>query len=106
MAPAKVREIFVRLRAANPAPRSELEFSSPFELLIAVILSAQATDRSVNLATRELFRAANTPQAMLALETEGLERHIKRIGLYRTKANNILAACRMLVEEHEGNVPR
>ena len=102
----KIREVFSRLRAANPAPRSELEFSSPFELLIAVILSAQATDKSVNLATRELFRVANTPQGMLALGQEGLERYIKRIGLYRTKAKNILAACRLLVEAHGGEVPR
>lgn len=102
----KIREIFSRLRAANPAPRSELEFSSPFELLVAVVLSAQATDKSVNLATRELFREANTPAAMLALGQEGLERYIKRIGLYRTKARNILAACQLLVEQHGGQVPR
>jgi len=106
MTPAKVREIFVRLRAANPAPRSELEFTNPFELLVAVILSAQATDKSVNLATRELFRGANTPHALLALGPEGLERYIKRIGLYRTKAKNILAACRILIDEHGGSVPR
>ena len=103
---ARIREIFTRLRAANPAPRSELEFSSPFELLIAVILSAQATDKSVNLATRELFRAANTPQAFLRLGPEGLERHIRRIGLYRTKAKNILATCALLVERHGSAVPR
>jgi endonuclease-3 len=102
----KIGEIFRRLRAANPAPRSELEFSCPFELLIAVILSAQATDRSVNLATRELFREANTPETFLQLGQAGLERYIKRIGLYRTKAKNILAACRLLVEEHGGAVPR
>ena len=106
MSPAKVRELFARLRAANPAPRSELEFGSPFELLVAVILSAQATDKSVNLATRELFRAANTPQALLALGQEGLERYIKRIGLYRTKAKNILAACSILIDRHCGAVPR
>jgi endonuclease-3 len=103
---AKIREVFTRLRAANPSPRSELEFSSPFELLIAVILSAQATDRSVNLATRQLFREADTPQAFLDLGQEGLERHIRRIGLYRTKAKNILAACALLVEHHGGEVPR
>lgn len=102
----KIREIFTRLRAANPAPRSELEFTSPFELLIAVILSAQATDRSVNLATRELFREANTPEAFLRLGQAGLERYIRRIGLYRTKAKNILAACRLLIERHRGEVPR
>lgn len=102
----KIREIFNRLRAANPAPRSELEFDSPFELLIAVILSAQATDKSVNLATKELFREANTPQAFLKLGQEGLERHIRRIGLYRTKARNIVATCKILVEQHGGAVPR
>ncbi|HEX6062939.1 MAG TPA: endonuclease III [Longimicrobiales bacterium] len=106
MSPAKVRELFSRLRAQNPAPRSELEFNSPFELLIAVILSAQATDKSVNLATRELFRAANTPQALLSLGQEGLERYIKRIGLYRTKAKNILAACKILADRHGSAVPR
>jgi endonuclease-3 len=106
MSPAKVRELFSRLRKENPAPRSELEFNSPFELLVAVILSAQATDKSVNLATRELFRAANTPQALFALGQEGLERYIKRIGLYRTKAKNILAACRILMDRHDGAVPR
>jgi endonuclease-3 len=106
MSPAKVRELFARLREANPAPRSELEFNSPFELLVAVILSAQATDKSVNLATQELFRAANTPQALLALGQEGLERYIRRIGLYRTKAKNILAACKILVDRHGGAVPR
>ncbi|HEX6006585.1 MAG TPA: endonuclease III [Burkholderiales bacterium] len=106
MSPAKVRELFSRLRAQNPAPRGELEFNSPFELLVAVILSAQATDKSVNLATRELFRAANTPQALLSLGQEGLERYIKRIGLYRTKAKNILAACRILADRHGGAVPR
>ena len=102
----KIAEIFKRLRAANPAPRSELEFSSPFELLVAVVLSAQATDKSVNLATRELFRHANTPHGLLQLGAGSLERYIKRIGLYRTKAKNILAACRMLVERHDGEVPR
>ena len=102
----KIAEIFKRLRAANPAPRSELEFSSPFELLVAVVLSAQATDKSVNLATRELFRHANTPHGLLQLGADSLEQYIKRIGLYRTKAKNILAACRMLVERHGGAVPR
>jgi endonuclease-3 len=102
----KIAEIFKRLRAANPAPRSELEFSSPFELLVAVVLSAQATDKSVNLATRELFRHANTPHGLLQLGADSLERYIRRIGLYRTKAKNILAACRMLVERHNGAIPR
>jgi endonuclease-3 len=103
---AKIQEIFNRLRAANPAPRSELEFSSPFELLIAVVLSAQATDKSVNLATGPLFRHANTPRKMLQLGQDGLEQYIRRIGLYRTKAKNILAACKLLVERHGGAVPR
>ena len=100
------QKIFARLRKANPEPKSELEFTTPFELLVAVVLSAQATDKSVNLATRELFKVANTPAAMLALGPEELERYIKTIGLYRTKAKNLLAACRILVEEHRGEVPR
>jgi endonuclease-3 len=102
----KRRAIFERLRAANPQPRGELAYTTPFELLVAVILSAQATDKSVNLATAELFRRANTPRAMLALGQAGLERYIKRIGLYRTKAKNILATCRLLLERHAGEVPR
>jgi len=105
MNPARRHAIFSRLRAANPQPASELEYRSPFELLVAVVLSAQATDKSVNLATRGLFQAAPTPQAILALGAAGLERHIKRIGLYRTKAKNILAACRLLLERHGGEVP-
>jgi endonuclease-3 len=105
MNPAKRAEIFRRFRAANPEPRGELEFSSPFELLVAVILSAQATDKSVNLATRELYKAANTPQAILSLGTAGLEPYIKRIGLYRTKAKNIIATCALLIERHAGTVP-
>jgi endonuclease-3 len=106
MNPAKRRAIFSRLRAANPQPASELEYRSPFELLVAVVLSAQATDKSVNLATRELFKVANTPQAILALGVAGLERHIKSIGLYRTKAKNIIATCQLLLERHGGEVPR
>ncbi|HUF80063.1 MAG TPA: endonuclease III [Burkholderiales bacterium] len=106
MTPGKRQAIFERLRAANPEPRTELVYGSPFELLLAVILSAQATDKSVNLATAELFRTANTPAAMLKLGRRGLERHIKRIGLYRTKAKNILATCKLLLEEHGGAVPR
>jgi endonuclease-3 len=102
----KRRAIFERLRAANPQPRGELAYTTPFELLVAVILSAQATDKSVNLATAELFRRANTPRALLALGQAGLERYIKRIGLYRTKAKNILATCRLLLERHAGEVPR
>jgi len=103
---AKRRKIFDRFQAANPEPRGELEYGTPFELLIAVILSAQATDKSVNLATRGLYRVARTPQQMLALGMEGLIAHIKRIGLYRTKAKNILATCELLLQRHEGKVPR
>ena len=106
MNPAKRREIFERLRAANPEPRGELEYRSPFDLLIAVILSAQATDKSVNLATRDLFRVAGTPKQMLALGADGLIERIKRIGLYRSKAKNILAACTLLLERHGGEVPQ
>ena len=105
MNPAQRFEIFSRLRAANPAPRTELVYASPFELLVSVVLSAQATDKSVNLATAGLFAAANTPAALLALGRRGLERHIKRIGLYRTKAKNLLAACKLLLEKHGGEVP-
>jgi endonuclease III len=99
-------EIFRRLRDANPAPTTELEYRTPFELLVAVILSAQATDRSVNLATRNLFAVANTPQALLELGEQGLLPYIKSIGLYRTKARNIIATCRILVEKHGREVPR
>ncbi len=105
MNPRQRSEIFSRLRAANPQPRTELKYETPFELLVSVLLSAQATDKSVNLATAELFRVANTPQAMLELGREGLERHIKRIGLYRTKAKNLLATCGLLLERHDGAVP-
>lgn len=106
MNPAKRREIFERFRAADPEPRGELEYRTPFELLIAVILSAQATDKSVNLATRALFRFAPTPAKMLALGPDGLTAHIKRIGLYRTKAKNILTTCALLIERHAGRVPQ
>ena len=102
----KRHEIFTRLRAAIPAPRSELVFKSAFELLVAVVLSAQATDKSVNLATGKLFRRANTPGKLLQLGQARLESHIKSIGLYRTKAKNILATCRLLLERHGGEVPR
>ena len=102
---AKRRAIFARLRAANPAPRTELNYQSPFELLVAVILSAQATDKSVNKATAALFRVANTPAAMLALGVDGLSPYIKSIGLYNGKAKNIIAACRILLERHAGAVP-
>ena len=106
MTPESLIEIFRRLRSANPAPRTELVYASPFELLVSVILSAQATDKSVNLATAGLFRTTNTPAALLGLGRRGLERHIKRIGLYRTKAKNILATCKQLIEKHGGSVPR
>jgi endonuclease III len=102
---AKRREIFVRLRAANPAPRTELIYRSPFELLVAVILSAQATDKSVNKATASLFRAANTPAAILKLGVAGLSAYIKSIGLYNGKAKNIIATCALLIERHAGTVP-
>ena len=98
--------MFTRLRAANPAPRTELKYASPFELLVAVVLSAQATDKSVNLATQKLFPHANTPEQILALGQSGLEQHIKSIGLYRTKAKNILATCKLLLEQHGGEVPQ
>jgi len=103
---AKRREIFSRLKEANPAPRTELRYSSPFELLVAVILSAQATDRGVNKATPALFRAANTPAAMLALGVEGLIPYIKTIGLFNSKAKNIIATCAALVAHHGGEVPQ
>ncbi len=106
MNPAKRHAIFARLRAANPEPRSELAYGTPFELLVAVVLSAQATDKSVNLATRELYRVANTPAALLRLGVASLEQYIKRIGLYRTKAKNILATCKLLLERHGGEVPQ
>ena len=102
---AKRRAIFARLRAANPAPRTELNYQSPFELLVAVILSAQATDKSVNKATAALFRAANTPAALLALGVDGLSPYIKSIGLYNSKAKNIIATSRLLLERHSGAVP-
>ncbi len=106
MNPAKRRAIFERFRAANPEPRGELEFTTAFELLVAVILSAQATDKSVNLATRALYQRANTPQSLLKLGVSGLEAYVKSIGLFRTKAKNIIATCRMLLEKHHGEVPR
>ena len=98
-------EILKRLRAANPHPTTELNFSSPFELLIAVILSAQATDKGVNKATDKLFPVANTPQAILALGVEGLKEYIKTIGLFNSKAENIIKTCRDLIEKHNGEVP-
>lgn len=106
MRPARRRELFARLRAANPTPRSELLWRTPFELLVAVVLSAQATDRSVNAATAELFRVAGTPQKMIALGEERLAGYIRTIGLYRTKAKHLVALSRLLVERHGGEVPR
>jgi len=103
---AKRAEIFARLQRANPHPRTELEYANPFQLLVAVILSAQATDRSVNLATPALFEAAPTPAALLALGVEGVSRRIQSIGLYNTKAKNLVATARILVEQHGGAVPR
>ena len=106
MNPAKRYEIFSRLRAANPKPETELEYSTPFELLIAVLLSAQATDVGVNKATRILYPVANTPQAILDLGLDELTDYIKTIGLYKTKAKNVMATCRILVDKHGGEVPR
>jgi endonuclease-3 len=106
MNPTIRTEIFRRLRAANPAPTTELAYQTPFELLVSVVLSAQATDKSVNLATARLFPVANTPRAILALGESGLTPFIRSIGLYRTKAKNILAACKILLEKFGGEVPR
>lgn len=103
---AKRRQIFERLQKANPHPTTELEYHSPFELLVAVMLSAQATDISVNAATRVLFPVANTPDAILKLGEEKLTEYIQRIGLYRTKAKHVIQTCRILVEQHDGLVPQ
>jgi endonuclease III len=105
MNPARRRAIFEILRQANPEPRSELEYSSPYELLVAVVLSAQATDRSVNQATRGLFAVARTPAAMVALGEQALVSHIKTIGLFRTKARNVIGLSRALIDKHGGQVP-
>ncbi len=105
MNPAKRREIFTRLQAANPHPTTELEYHSAFELLVAVILSAQATDVSVNAATRQLYPVANTPQAILDLGEEKLREYVQRIGLYKTKAKHIIQTCKLLLEKHGGEVP-
>ena len=102
----KRHEIFARLRDHNPEPTTELHWTTPFELLAAVLLSAQATDVGVNKATARLFPVANTPQAILDLGLDGLKAHIRTIGLYNTKAENLMKACRILVEQHEGEVPR
>ena len=106
MAPEAIRAFFDRLRAANPAPTTELAYSSPFELLVSVILSAQATDKSVNAATPGLFAAAPTPRAMAALGVEGISGHIRTIGLFNSKARNLVRACEMLLQRHGGEVPR
>jgi endonuclease-3 len=106
MKPADRIELFRRLRELNPKPTTELAYATPFELLIAVILSAQATDVGVNKATRRLFPVANTPASILALGEDGLKGYIATIGLYNAKAANILATCRILLDEHEGEVPR
>jgi len=102
----KVAVIFARLKSLNPQPTTELEYSTPFELLVAVILSAQATDKSVNLATRTLFKHANTPQAIAQLGVEGLSEFIRTIGLFNSKAKNVIAMCRILLEQHGGAVPQ
>ena len=99
-------ELFSRLQAGNPTPTTELEYTTPFELLAAVLLSAQATDRGVNAATRKLFPVANTPAAILGLGVDGLEAYIRTIGLYHSKAKHLIEACRILVEVHGGEVPR
>ena len=106
MNPDKRRAIYTRLRDANPAPTTELRYSTPFELLVAVVLSAQATDVGVNKATARLFPVANTPAALLALGEAQLREYIKTIGLYQTKARNVIGLCRLLIEQHGGEVPR
>ncbi len=102
----KRRQIFERLANAIPNPSTELKYQTPFELLIAVVLSAQATDKSVNQATEKLFKVANTPEKILALGEEGLKRYIRHIGLYNSKARHIIRLCRQLLDQHEGRVPR
>ena len=105
MSPDKRRKIFERLRAQNPHPTTELHYGNVFQLLVAVVLSAQATDKGVNLATRRLFPVANTPAAIAALGEDGLADFIRTLGLYRSKARHIIAACKLLVERHGGEVP-
>jgi endonuclease-3 len=106
MTPAAIESFFATLKAANPHPQTELAYASVFELLVAVLLSAQATDVSVNKVTRRLFLVANTPQKMLDLGLDGLEEHIKTIGLYHAKARHLMQTCRMLVDQYGGAVPR
>ena len=105
MKPPERHEFFRRMQEINSHPKSDLEYRSPFELLVAVILSAQATDKSVNIATKKLFAVARTPEAILLLGEEALIDHVRSIGLFRTKAKNILATCRLLIEKHDGQVP-
>ena len=105
MHPSTIRAIYRRLQAANPAPTTELEHSSPFELLVAVMLSAHTTDKSVNTATRVLFPIANTPQTILAMDVEGVKPYLKSVGLYNTKAKNLIELCRRIVEQHGGEIP-
>jgi len=105
MTPKKRKQLFERFKAANPKPTTELRYSTPFELLIAVILSAQATDKGVNKATEKLFKVANTPAALLQLGEAGLKEYVKTINLYNTKTKNIITTCRMLLEQHHGEVP-
>lgn len=106
MEPAAIEEMFRRWAEANPEPKTELEFRNPFTLLVAVVLSAQATDVGVNKATRGLFAAADTPAAMLALGEDAIRHHIRTVGLFNTKAKNVYALCRILVEQHGGEIPR
>ena len=106
MSPAKREALFDNLARAMPDPKTELEHATPFELLVAVVLSAQATDKSVNLATQKLYKVANTPKKLAALGVEGLEHYIRTIGLYRGKAKNVVALSQMLLEQHGGDVPR
>ncbi len=105
MNPAKRRQVFERFREANPEPKGELDYATPFELLVAVILSAQSTDKGVNSVTRKLFPRANTPQKILALGAEGLTPHLQSLGLFRMKTRSVLAMCAMLIDKHGGMVP-
>ena len=106
LSPDEIEELFARLAELNPKPTTELDYKTPFELLVAVILSAQATDVGVNKATRRLFPMANTPQQILDLGEDGLKRHIATIGLFNAKAANVIAMCRLLLEHHGGEIPR
>ena len=106
MTPAKIKTIFARLKENNPEPTTELVYRSTFQLLIAVILSAQATDKSVNAATKELFKVAGTPQKILDLKEAALKKYIKTIGLFNTQAKNIIKTCKILIEQHKGKVPK